>query len=441
MTLSYQSALDYIYGFVNYETQKRPRDAALYDLRRVVELLERLESPHHQVKMVHIAGSKGKGSVSAMIASALISAGYNTGLYTSPHLITFNERIRVNDTLISDREVAALVEVLKPEVEVVNRENKYGQLTTFELITALGFLYFARKKCDLGVIEVGLGGRLDATNVITPESCAITSISLEHTDVLGNTLAEIASEKAGIIKPGKPVVTAPQTPEVMGVFERVARNAPAPLIKVGTDIAWQGLGFDTTRQSLRIKGRLGNYELTIPLLGEYQLENATVAVGVLETLVEKGYRISSQNIAGGFAGVDWPGRLQILKRHPFVVADGAHNPYSAAKLREALQKHFIFEHATLIIGTSSDKDINGIASELAPVFDRVIVTRSTHPRAQSVTTLVSEFKRHGIDAEATDDISTALPMALSHAGKNDLICITGSLFVVAAAIEEIGKMA
>ena len=188
-----------------------------------------------------------------------------------------------------------------------------------------------------------------------------------------------------------------------------------------------------------VKGRLGNYELTIPLIGEYQLENAAVAVGVIETLMERGYRISPENIADGFARVDWPGRLQVLKRHPFVVADGAHNPYSAAKLREALKKHFTFEHATLIIGTSSDKDISGIVSELAPIFNRVIVTRSTHPRAQSVTTLVAEFKRHGIDAEATDDISDALPLALSGAGKNDLICVTGSLFVVAGAIEQISR--
>jgi dihydrofolate synthase / folylpolyglutamate synthase len=437
MTESYQSALDYIYSFVNYETQKRPRDAAHYDLRRVDELLGRLDNPHRKVKSVHIAGSKGKGSVSAMIASALISAGYSTGLYTSPHLITFNERVRVNDNLISDREVIELIDRLKPEVEIVNRQAKYGRLTTFEITTVLGFVYFALKKCDFSVIEVGLGGRLDATNVIIPESCAITSISLEHTDVLGNTLADIATEKAGIIKAGKPVVTAPQADEVMQVFKRVCRSAPARLIEAGRDITWQGLGFDTTRQSLRVKGRLGDYDLTIPLLGEYQLENAAVAVGVIETLVELGYRISPKNIADGFARIDWPGRLQVLKQHPFIVVDGAHNPYSAAKLREALKKHFTFEHATLIIGTSSDKDITGIVSELAPIFNRVIVTRSTHPRAQSVTNLVAEFKRHGIDAEATDDISTALPLALSGAGKNDLICVTGSLFVVAGAIEQV----
>jgi dihydrofolate synthase / folylpolyglutamate synthase len=435
MTETYQSALDYIYSFVNYEVQKRPRDAANYDLRRVVDLLHHLGNPHLKYKTVHVAGSKGKGSVSSMIAAGLIAAGYRTGLYTSPHLITFNERIRVDDLLISDTEVVELVERLKPEVAAINREAVYGKLTTFEIMTAMGFAHFAQKKCDFAVIEVGLGGRLDATNVILPESCAITSISLEHTDVLGNTLGEIAGEKAGIIKAGIPVVTSPQAEEVMAVFRRVTIENKAKLIEVGKDLTWEEKGFDSAGQTLRINGRLNKYDLTIPLLGEYQLENASTAVGMLETLVEKGYKISPAQIAQGFKNVNWPGRLQVLREKPYIVADGAHNPYSAAKLREALKKHFTFEHATLIIGTSSDKDISGIVSELAPIFNRVIVTRSTHPRAQEVAPLIAVFKEHGINAEAADDISTALPLALSGAGEKDLICVTGSLFVVAGAIE------
>lgn len=193
----YQAALDYIYSFVDYETQqRRPRDAANYDLRRVEEILGRLGSPHLKVKSVHVAGSKGKGSVSAMIASALTASGYKTGLYTSPHLLAFNERVRVDNQLIGNAEVADLVDRIKPEVEAVNKKATYGRLTTFEIITALGFTYFAERGCDINVVEVGLGGRLDATNVILPEVCAITSISLEHTDVLGNDLAGIAVEKS-----------------------------------------------------------------------------------------------------------------------------------------------------------------------------------------------------------------------------------------------------
>ncbi len=440
MAETYQSALDYIYSFVDYETQQQPRDAANYDLRRVDELLQRLDDPHRKFKSVHIAGSKGKGSVASMVAAALTASGFTTGLYTSPHLITFNERIRVNDNLITDQEVVDLVVRLKPEVTAVNKAARYGKLTTFEIMTALGFLYFALKNCDFAVVEVGMGGRLDATNVIMPESCAITSISLEHTEVLGNTLAQIAGEKAGIIKPGRPVVTSPQTAEVYHVFEQAALKNQARLIKVGEDITFQGTGFTTDQQSLRVKGLRRDYDLTIPLLGDYQLENAAVAVGVLETLAEQRNKVSPDNIRDGFARVNWPGRLQVLRKHPLVIADGAHNPYSASRLRAALQKYFHFDKATLIIGTSSDKDISGIAAELAPVFQKVIVTRSNHPRAQLAAPLAAAFKKYIVDAQATEDIADAIPLALSGAGENDLICITGSLFVVAGAIELMGKV-
>jgi dihydrofolate synthase/folylpolyglutamate synthase len=432
----YQQALDYIYSFVDYEREPRPRDAALYDLRRMDELLARLGNPHLKTKSVHIAGTKGKGSVAAMVASVLAASGHVTGLYTSPHLITFNERIRVNDRLIADDEVVALVDRLKPEVTVVNEKATYGLLTTFEIMTALAFTYFAQKASDFQVIEVGLGGRLDATNVIRPEVAVITSISFDHMEVLGHTLREIATEKAGIIKPNGVVVTSPQADEAIRVIEQTARDCRAKLVKVGTDITWQSLGFDATRQSLRVKGRLGSYELTIPLLGAYQLENAATAVAALEVLVEKGYGVSQDSLRRGLSRVDWPGRLQVLSHHPLVVADGAHNPYSAGKLREALQQYFKFDRAILIVGTSSDKDIAGIVAELVPLFDRIIVTRSIHPRAMAAAPLVAEFSRHGIKAEATDDISTALRLALAMAKENDLVCIAGSLFVVAGAIEQ-----
>jgi dihydrofolate synthase/folylpolyglutamate synthase len=432
----YQQALDYIYSFVDYEREPRLRDATLYDLRRMDELLARLGNPHLKTRSVHIAGTKGKGSVAAMIASVLTASGHITGLYTSPHLITFNERIRVNDRLIADDEVVALVDRLKPEVTVVNEKATYGLLTTFEIMTALAFAYFAQKAADFQVIEVGLGGRLDATNVIKPEVAVITSISYDHMEVLGDTLGEIATEKAGIIKPHGVVVTSPQADDAMRVIEQTARDSQAKLIKVGTDVTWQRLGFDATRQSLRVKGRLGSYELTIPLLGAYQLENAATAGAALEVLVDKGYRVPRDSLARGLARVNWPGRLQVLNPHPLVVADGAHNPYSAGKLREALQQYFRFDRAILIIGTSADKDVAGIVAELVPLFDRVIVTRSIHPRAMAAAPLVAEFNRHGIKTEATDDISTALRLALTMAKDNDLICITGSLFVVAGAIEQ-----
>jgi len=438
--MDYQQALDYIYSFIDYETVPRPRDAAHYDLRRMEELLGRLDNPHLKAKSVHIAGSKGKGSVAAMMASALTASDYTTGLFTSPHLHTFNERIRVDGELISEAEIASLVERLKPEVEVVNRKATYGRLTTFELMTALAFAYFGQRGVDFQVIEVGLGGRLDATNVVQPEVCLIISISFDHTEVLGNTLAEIAAEKAGIIKPSCVVVTSPQPDEVDRIIEQTCLACQAELVRVGSDVTWQSLSFNSSQQSLRVTGRLASYELSIPLLGQHQLENAATAVAALEVLAEKGFHISRDSITKGLAQVSWPGRLQVLSRRPLIVVDGAHNPDSARKLRQSLEQYFDFDRAILIIGVSSDKDIAGIISELVPLFDKVIATHSIHPRAMPTASVVAELSRRGVEAVATEDISIALPLALTLAGEKDLICVAGSLFVVAGAIEQAGKL-
>lgn len=436
MDTAYQQALDYIYSFIDYERESRPDKLASYDLRRVVELLVRIGNPHLAAKTVHIAGTKGKGSVAAMTASALTASGYITGLYTSPHLHTYDERIRIDGRLITDEEIVASVKKLKPEVEAVNKKGTYGQLTTFEVTTALAFGYFKSRGADFQVIEVGMGGRLDATNVVQPEVCVITSISYDHTKVLGNTLPQIAVEKAGIIKPGSIVVTSPQADEVNQVFEQACRKNNAKLIRVGRDVTWRYLGYEANRQSLRVKGRLASYDLTIPLLGRYQLDNAAAAVAVLEVLVEKGFYISKESITGGLAKVNWPGRLQVLSRRPLLVVDGSHNTESAGKLRQALEEYFEFDRAILIIGVSADKDLAGIISELAPIFNTVIATHSTHPRAMPTASVAAELRQQGVEALMTEDISAALLLALSTAGPRDLICVTGSLFVVAGAIEE-----
>jgi len=433
---SYQQALDYLYSFIDYETMHLSRSAANYDLRRVEELLFRLGNPHLAAKSVHIAGTKGKGSVAAMVAAVLIASGYTTGLYTSPHLNELRERIRVNGELITEEEFMALVEKLKPEVEVVNEKATYGELTTFELLTALGFAHFKLKGVDFQVVEVGLGGRLDATNVVQPEVGIITSISLDHTDVLGSSLTEIAGEKAGIIKPGLIVVMSPQTDEVAQVIEKACLNCDAGLVRVGSDVVWQSLGFDVERQLLRVKGRLGSYKLSIPLLGRYQLENAATAVAALEVLTGKGFNISRDSIISGLGQVSWPGRFQILSRRPLIVVDGAHNPDSARKLKQSLVQYFAFDRAILIIGVSSDKDVAGIISELVPLFNKVIVTRSRHPRAMSLEQLIAAFRRCGVEVQAVEAVSEALSLALSMTGARDLVCVTGSLFVVGEAIEQ-----
>ena len=438
--MDYQQALDYIDSYTDYEKTPMPHAAANYDLRRVDELLARLGNPHLKARSVHIAGTKGKGSVAAMVASVLTVSGYTTGLYTSPHLHTLRERIRVNDKLISEDELVALVEKLKPEVEAVNQKATYGRLTTFELLTALGFAYFSSKGADFQVLEVGLGGTFDATNVINPEVCIITSISFDHMEVLGHTLTEIATEKAGIIKPGSIVVTSPQADEVDRVIKDTCLNRGAELVRVGSDVTWQSLGFNVNRQLLQVKGKLGSYELTTPLLGHYQLDNVATAVAALEVLAGNGFNISRDSIISGLTRVSWPGRFQILSHHPLVVVDGAHNPDSAHKLKQSLEQYFHPDRAIFIIGVSSDKDVAGVASELASLFDRVIVTRSRHPRAMAPAPIVAEFTRHGVETQAVDDVPAALSLALTLAGDRDLICVAGSLFIVAEAIEAANRL-
>ena len=457
--MDYQQALDYIYGFVNYETMPMSRDAAHFDLRRVDELMLRLDNPHQAARSVHVAGTKGKGSTAAMIASVLTAAGYITGLNTSPHLVDLRERIKVDGRFITEEELATLVEKLRPEFDTVRQQATYGELTTFEVLTALAFYYFREKGADFQVMEVGLGGRLDATNIINPEVSVITSISLDHTEVLGNSLAEIATQKAGIIKPGSVVVTSPQPGDAARVIEAAAANCRAKLVRVGTDVAWQSLSFDLASQLFEVRGRLGNYRLAIPLLGHHQLENAATAVAALEVLMEKGFNISRDTLATGLAQVNWPGRFQVLRRHPLIVADGAHNLYSIQRLKETLGQYFglvagrrlpgarlnngvsHIDRAILVIGASFDKEIASIVSELSPLFDKVIVTHSQHPRAAEPDALVAEFAQHGVETLVTDNVPAALSLAKSLSGDNDLICVTGSLFVVGEVIEQVDKEA
>ncbi|MBA7665141.1 Folylpolyglutamate synthase [subsurface metagenome] len=372
-----------------------------------------------------------------MIASVLTTAGYTTGLYTSPHLHTWRERIRVNEELISEAELAALVEELKPEAEAVNREATYGRLTTFELLTTLALAHFAAKRADFQVLEVGMGGKFDATNVINPEVSVITSISFDHTEVLGNTLAEITAEKAGIIKHGNMVVTSPQPDEAVRVIEETCLSREAQLIKVGSDVTWQSLGFNDNQQRFRVIGRLGIYELSIPLLGWHQLVNAATAVAALEILAGKGFNLSQGSITNGLARVSWPGRLQVLGNHPLIVVDGAHNPDAARRLRESLEQYFDFDQAILIIGVSDDKDIAGIATQLVPLFNKVIVTCSHHPRPMAPAAIVAEFTKHGVETQVVDNVPSALTEASALARDRDLICVAGSLFVVAEAIEQV----
>ncbi|MFQ5933986.1 MAG: bifunctional folylpolyglutamate synthase/dihydrofolate synthase [Dehalococcoidia bacterium] len=438
--MDYREALKYILSFTNYEKSLTDLySPGNIDLERVRDLLERLGSPHIGPSIVHIAGTKGKGSTAAMIASALQASGYRAGLFTSPHLHTFRERIKVDDRMISAKEFALTLEEIRPEVEDINRKSDHGTLTTFEILTALALLYFRRMGVQMEVLEVGLGGRLDATNVVQPHVCAITSISRDHTELLGDTLAEIAGEKAGIIKLGSVVVTAPQAPEVDEVLARTCREREAERVRVGTDITWESKAVDLIGQRFTVDGLSGRYELEVPLLGDHQLENAATAVAVLEALAKQGWDISPAGIRLGFSQVRWPGRLEILSKSPLLVVDGAHNGYSARKLRESLTKYFRYRKAVLVIGVSADKNIKEIAREVMPMASRIVITRSRHPRVAPPAAVAPAFQVPGIIVEVADNVAEAVDKAYAVAGPDDLICATGSIFIVGEVMEAVGR--
>ncbi len=439
--MNYKEALDFIYGHTNYEAVPKPHAEDNYDLRRLFETLERLDNPHLKAKSLHITGTNGKGSTSAMLASVLSEAGYTTGLYTSPHLVTTRERFTVNGRMISENELAILTTRLRPEIERTNRESRYGTLTVFEILTILSFLFFVEKKCEMQVMEVGMGGRYDATNVIQPEVCVLTSISYDHTAILGNTLTRIAGEKCGIIKAGCTVVSQPQTEEAAAVIAMACREMGVRLIQVGSDVKLKSPGSDSCadgyHQDFDIQGRLDLYRVSIPLLGRYQRDNAAAAVAALEVLIEKGYHITKENILRGLAKVEFPGRLQIIERDPLIVLDGGHNPGAARNLKEALLECFKPASSILVFGASGDKDVAGVIRELAPVFQTVVVSRAKSPRAASTESIAGEFAHYGKKIHTAESIAEAISLARKLAGKRDLICVTGSLYVVGEAIASI----
>jgi len=433
--MAYRGAIEYLHSLTDYEKQRLERyTPEALDLSRVERLLAALGNPHRAYPVVHIAGTKGKGSTAALIESALRVAGYRTGFYTSPHLHTFRERIRVAGALIAREEVVSLVQELRPLVEQI------PGLTTFEAITAMAFIHFARQEVELLVAEVGLGGRLDATNVLEPEVAVITSLSLDHTYLLGDTLSQIAREKAGIIKPGVPVVTAPQRPEALRVIEEVCRLNASPLIEVGRDWSWQAGPFDLSGQSFVAqqqgedgRGLSGDYWL--PLLGRHQLENGVTALATLQVLRERGFDLPAAAVQEGLRCTEWPGRMEIISSDPLVVADCAHNPYSTQNLRDALEEWFPGRRWVLVFGASADKDAGGMLQVLLPISDYIIVARSEHPRAAAPIELADQVAAVGGGAEVAVSVPRALRRALTMMKPGVGLLFTGSVFLVAEARE------
>ena len=440
--MDYHTALARVLNQTNFERlPSRDFRAANFDLSRVTDMLRLVGDPHAERPTLHVAGTKGKGSTSAMLASALTAAGYRTGLFTSPHLHTMCERIAVDGIPVGQETFAALVDDLWPHVEATNRTWADSPVTTFEILTALAFSCFRNNVAEAQVLEVGLGGRLDATNVVRPTVSVITSLSHDHTEILGETLAEIAAEKAGIIKEGVPVVCAPQQPEALAVIERIAAEKDAPLVVLGRDVTWSRNEFSSRIQGVHVVGEaLGRpfeHNVEIPLLGAHQLENAALALTTLEVFRLQGHPVPFDAIHFGLRNVDWPGRLERLQDIPLVLADGAHNAYSAARLREAVAEYFPHEKMHLVLGASSDKNIQGIIQELTPIASSAIATRSRHPRSLDPDAIAQVCMGYIEGATTAPDVATAVGQAIQQAGGRDLILVTGSLFVVAEAREHL----
>lgn len=436
MTMNYSEAIAYLYSLTDYEKTRIERyTPEALDLSRVERLLEAVDNPHAQFPAMHIAGTKGKGSTAVLSECCLRASGYRTGLYTSPHLHTFRERIQVAGTKIGRDEVVTLVEELRPLVE------RDPGVTTFEAITAMGFLHFARSKVDVAVVEVGLGGRLDATNVLTPDVSIITSLSLDHTYLLGETLAEIAREKAGIIKPGVQVVSAPQQAEALQVLEEVSRERGSPLALVGRDWVYEPGPADLDGQAFTVRRIAGGSsaldgEYWLRLLGRHQLENATSAIAALDVLRQQGFQIPAEAVHEGVRSAQWPGRMEVLSRDPLVITDGAHNPYSAQVLRRALEEWFPDRRWVLVFGTFVDKDAAGIVRGLLPISEYVIVTRSEHPRAAAPVQLADVVASSGGGAEVSINVGKAIRRGLAMLGPSSGLLVAGSVNLTGAAREE-----
>ena len=430
--ISYQDALDYIYSFVDYSrTHQANLSPENFDLSRMVEFMNLLGSPQLEFPSLHVAGSKGKGSVSAFCASVLQAAGFKVGLYTSPHLKDFEERMQINGVPISRNTLAEYVEEIKPAVESIPK------LTTFEIMTGLAFLFFARQKVDIAVIEVGLGGRLDATNIITPLVSVITSLYLDHVTILGETLEEIAAEKGGIIKPGIPVVSAPQEEKALNVIKKIAAQRGSQLIKVEEDYPFSIVSSTLDGQEFVLtnpgEGQGGDSSYFIPLLGTYQVLNAVTAYAALDNIRSRGFPLDEAEIKRGLETTVWPARFEIARREPPVIFDSAHNPASMRKLRETLDSFFPDLPLILVFGISEDKQLDGMFQEILPRTSHLITTQANHPRAMNAEDLEKWAREYPCSTEAIPNVQNALSRAIQLAGNEKVVLVAGSIFVAASA--------
>jgi len=412
----YQEGVEYLYGLQKYGIK--------FGLSKTANLLSAFGNPHNDQKYIHIAGTNGKGSVAAFIASVLKHAGFRVGLYSSPHLVRFTERFRINDEEIAEEKAAELIDQLK--TAVVRDEPP----TFFEATTAMALLYFTREKTDIAIMEVGMGGRLDATNLVTPLISVITNISMEHQDFLGKRLLDIAGEKGGIIKEGIDVVTGATQPPVIRLFKSICKEKGAPIRRIGKDARYRTTGFGLHYHGIRRRFN----RLQLGLEGKFQGRNAATALAVIELIEDKGFNTSSLDIREGLQRTVWPGRMHVVAENPRIMLDGAHNPAAVRALAGSIRDGRRYRRLILVIGVMEDKDIGRLLRGIVPLSDYVIYTRPVYSRAADPETLMEKAAPLGKPGEVAPLLKEALERAREIAEPEDLILVCGSLFTVGEAM-------
>ncbi len=426
--ITYAEALEYIYNLTKYGIK--------LGLKNISYLLFLLGNPHKKLNIIHISGTNGKGSTAAIISSIIQSDGFKVGLYTSPHLVDFTERMKINFQSISERKICELLERIKPYIKEVDHTSGYNHPTFFEVITTMAFLYFFEEKVDFLVLEVGLGGRLDATNVCEPLISVITHIDYDHMDKLGNSIKEIAGEKGGIIKSGGIVITSNQYDEAYDEIKKITCEKNSLIFGIGKEINYKIMKSDVKGNIFNLKGIYNDYKnLYIPLLGKYQVDNAATAVTAIEALRIRGLNISKRAILEGLEKVKWEGRLEIIQYDPLLILDGAHNPNGVKMVRQALEEVFSYHRLILVLAIFSDKDYKKMIRVISPIADLIITTKAKNPRATPPQIIAQEAAQYISQDRiiVTENIPQAIKCALSNSHKDDLICITGSLYTVGEA--------
>ena len=427
--MTYAQALEYIEGLINPPGQPR-RPYHEVKLSRMRTLLDRLGAPEAGLRGVLIAGTKGKGSTAAMLAGILGAAGLRVGLTVKPHLVDYRERIQIGGRMIAKPELVRLVEAITPAVEA-GRGDPWGPPTYVEATVAMALLAFRRARVDAAVIEVGIGGRLDATNITDPAVSVITPISYDHMEILGHTLTEIAGEKAGIVRPGRPLVSAPQMPEALAVVEETARRAAAPFVLVGREIGCEIEASSLDGVRAKIRGRRSEYDVAIPLLGRHQAVNAAVAAGAAEELL--GPSLTPDAVRAGIGGVHWPARIELVARRPYTIVDVGHNPASMTALCETLRELLGGRRLVVAFGMLATKDYHAVTALLAPLAAAVVTTTPDNPHALPAADLAAEVRRYTPHVEPIDDRRAAVARARELTGRDDVLVVTGSFYFVGEA--------